>query len=216
MLGCLKNIGCLVLVGALGLGAYITQHRWRPLVTPAGRDAVAELPWAPLTAQGADRARAAVTRLTRADGPVYVNIAPADFAALLLDSLVQGIASGERPTEVALRDDRIVLRSEIRVSDVGPELVALIGGVADRRAPLLIGGRLVVDRPGLGELVVDELVIDAVSVPGPAVPRLTRALAQRLRRAGLRDDALGFALPGPIADLRVRGGMITLYKAVPE
>jgi len=73
-----------------------------------------------------------------------------------------------------------------------------------------------VDRPGIGELVVDEIIVDAVSIPGPAIPRVTKALATRLKRSGLRDDALGFALPGQIGDLRVKGGMITLYKSVPE
>jgi len=216
MFGCLRQVGCLVMLVALGAGVYLTQHRWLPLVTPAGRDVVAELPWTPLSSEGAARARAAVTRLGRVDGPVFANVAPADFASLLLDSLVQGITAGERVAEVVTRDDRILLRAEVRVSDFGPENLPLIGGVADRKALVLLGGRLRVDRPGLGEWIIDEIIIDAVTVPGPAVPRLTRVLAAQLRRAGLRDDALGFSLPGQIGDLRVRGDMITLYKADPE
>ncbi len=216
MSGCLRQIGCLVVLCVLALGASVTRHRWLPLVTPAGRDVVAELPWTPLSREGAARARHAVDGLSRQNGPVFANVAPADLASFLLDSLVRGITTGDRVAEVATRDDRILIRTEVRVSDFGPEFLSTIGGVAGRRAGLMLGGRLRVDRPGIGELVIDEIIVDAVSIPGPAIPRVTRALAVRLKRSGLRDDALGFALPGQIGDLRVKGGMITLYKSDPE
>jgi hypothetical protein len=216
MFGCLKRVvGFVFLLAMLG-GLYVTRHRWVPLVTPAGRDVIAELDWQPLTTEGAARARRIVTQLERPDGAVFANLAVADLASFLLDSLVQGISDGTRTAQAVVRDDRILLRTQVKVSDFGPEYLPLIGGVADRSAMLTIGGRLRVDRPGLGEWIVDELIIDAVAIPGPAVPRLTRVIATRLRRAGTRDDALGFSLPGHIGDVRVRPGTITLYKAVVE
>jgi hypothetical protein len=216
MFGCLKQLGCLVLLLVFAAGVFVTRHRWLPHVTPAGRDAVAEQAWTPLTPEGAARARTIVERLSRADGPVFANVAAADLAALLLDSLVSGIKTGSRPTEAVVRDDRLLLRTEVRIADLGAEHIPLLGGVADRRATIVIGGRLRVDRPGLGEWIVDEIIVDAVTIPGPVVPRLARVIATRLQRAGTRDDALGFALPGQIGDLRVRPTGITLYKSVPE
>ncbi len=216
MSGCLRQLGGLVVLATLMLGAYVTRHRWLPLVTPAGQVTVAEAAWVPLSTEGAARARRAVAGLSRQNGPVFTNVAPADLASFLLDSLVRGITTGDRVAEVTTRDDRILIRTEVRVSDFGPEFLSVLGGVAERRASLTLGGRLRVERPGIGELVLDEIIVDAVSIPGPAIPRVTRALATRLRRAGLRDDALGFALPGQIGDLRVKGNMITLYKSDPE
>lgn len=216
MLGCLRRVFLFFLLLAMVGGLYVTRHRWIPLVTPAGRDVIAELDWQPLTAEGAARARRTVAQLESPDGAVFANLPVADLAAFLLDSLVQGISDGSRTAEAAVRDDRIMIRTQVKVSDFGPEHLSLIGGVADRSAMLTIGGRLRVDRPGLGELIVDELIVDAVAIPGPAVPRLTRVIATRLRRAGTRDDALGFSLPGHIGDVRVRPSTITLYKAVVE
>jgi hypothetical protein len=216
MFGCLRRVFGFVFLLAMVGGLYVTRHRWVPLVTPAGRDAIAELDWKPLTLDGAVRARRAVARLENPDGVVFANVDVADFASFLLDSLVQGIRDGTRPAEAAVRDDRILLRTQVRVGDFGPENLPLLGGVANRSATLIIGGRLRVDRPGLGEWIVDELILDAVSIPGPAVPRLTQVIATRLQRAGTRDDALGFSLPGQIGDVRVRPGTITLYKAVVE
>jgi hypothetical protein len=78
---------------------------------------------------------------------------------------------------------------------------------------MVMGGTLMVQRPGLGEWVVKEIMVDAIDVPGPAISKITQAFARRLRRAGTRSESLGFALPARVADLRVRNDSVTLYKA---
>jgi hypothetical protein len=192
---------------------YLTRHRWLPFITPGGRDVVAELKWKPLTTDGAQRTRRAIARLESYDGPVFTNVTAADFASFLLDSTVPGITDGTRVTQAAVMNDRILLRTNLRVADLGAENVPLLGGVASKTVTMVMGGTLTVQRPGLGEWVVKEIMVDAIDVPGPAISRITQAFAKRLRRAGTRSESLGFALPTRVADLRVRNDSVTLYKA---
>jgi hypothetical protein len=85
--------------------------------------------------------------------------------------------------------------------------------VADKTATVIIGGTLSIGRPGYAEWRVRTIRVDAIAVPGPMLSRVTRALARRLERTGTRDDAIEFALPAEVADLRVNDTTITLYKA---
>ena len=209
----LRRVGCLVLLVLLAGGVYLTRHRWLPFVTPGGRDVIAELKWKPLTVDGAQRTRRAIARLESYDGPVFANVTAADFASFLLDSTVPGITDGRRVTQAAVMNDRILLRTNLRVADLGAENVPLLGGVANKTVTMVMGGTLIVQRPGLGEWVVKEIMVDAIDVPGPAISRITQAFAKRLRRAGTRSESLGFALPARVADLRVRNDSVTLYKA---
>lgn len=213
MAGCLRRVGCAVILVFLVGGVYLTRHRWLPFVTPGGRDVIAELHWKPLSPDGAARARRAIARLDSYDGPVFANVTAADFASFLLDSAVQGITDGTRVAEAAVRNDRILLRTKLRVGDLGAETVPLLGGVADKTVTMVMGGTLIVQRPGLGEWVVKEIMVDAIDVPRPAISRVTQAFARRLRRAGTRSESLGFALPARVADLRVRNDTVTMYKA---
>ena len=212
-MGCLRRIGCAVILVMLAGGVYLTRHRWMPFVTPGGRDVVAALQWKPLSTDGAQRARRAIARLDSYDGPVFSNVTAADFASFLLDSAVPGITDGTRVTDAAVHDDRILLRTKLRVADLGAETVPLLGGVGDKTVTMIMGGTLVVQRPGLGEWVIKEIMVDAIEVPSPAIPRIAQAFARRLRRAGTRNESLAFALPSRVADLRVRNDTVTLYKA---
>lgn len=212
-MGCLRRIGCLVLLALFAGGVFLSRHRWLPFVTPGGRDVIAELKWKPLTADGAQRTRRAIARLESYDGPVFTNVTAADFASFLLDSTVAGSTDGTRVTQAAVMNDRILLRTKLRVADLGAENLPLLGGVANKTVTMVMGGTLMVQRAGLGEWVVKEIMIDAIDVPGPAIPRITQAFAKRLRRAGTRSESLGFALPPRVADVRVRLDSVTLYKA---
>jgi hypothetical protein len=46
------------------------------------------------------------------------------------------------------------------------------------------------------------------------IPRLIRNAAQGTRPEGIADDALPLQIPPYIADVRVKNGKVTLYKAV--
>ncbi len=88
---------------------------------------------------------------TEADGQVFVNVSAEDLASYLLDSTSMGFGDGARPAEAAIRDDRFLLRTKLRVADLGLDDVPFLGRVAATTATVVIGGTLSVERPGLGE-----------------------------------------------------------------
>jgi hypothetical protein len=182
-----------------------------PHVLP-GRGADVSLEWKPISADAAARARRAIVTLDQPTGPVFANLSPDEFAAFILDTTARGTTDLPRPVEAAVQGDRFLLRTTLRLTDIGMENVPFLGGV-DKTATVVVGGNLLVERPGLGEWRVRTIRVDAIEVPGPMLTRVTRALARRMQRAGTRDDAFGFALPSQVADLRIDNGKITLYKA---
>lgn len=202
-----------MLLAALVGGAYLARYRWLPLFTHRVHDPVAAVKWKPLTAAGAARARASIARLDPFDGPVFANLSAADFASYVLDSAVVGATNGTRHAEAGADTGRIYLRMRVRVAELGADNVPFLGGVADKSVTMVLGGALLVQRPGYGEWLVQRLTVDGVEIPAPVVARVTRAFGERLHRAGTRDASLGFALPPRVADVRVTGDGVTLYKA---
>jgi hypothetical protein len=193
--------------------AYITRHKWVPLVLPGRGDDVASLKWKPISSDAAARARRAMVRLDQPTGPVFANLTPEEFASFLLDSAASILANPPRPVEAAVQRDKFLLRTTLRIADLGVENAPFLGGVAEKTATVVIGGTLSVERAGLGEWRVKSIRVDAIEVPGPMLARVTRTLARRMQRAGTRDDAFGFSLPAQVADLRLDNDKITLYKA---
>jgi hypothetical protein len=211
MFGCLRRVGCLALFLLVAGAAYFTRHRWMPHVLPGRGEDVASFTWKPITADGAARVRRVMVRLNEPTGPVFANVSPEDLASFILDSAANTTET-PRPVEAAVQGDKFLLRTTVRVADLGVENVPFIGG-ADKTATVIVGGTLSVERPGLGEWRVTTVRVDAIDVPGPILARVTRALARHLQRAGTRDDSFAFALPAQVADLRIDNGKITLYKA---
>lgn len=212
MFGCLRRVGCLALFVLVAGAAYITRHRWMPLVLPGRGEDLAAQSWKPISADGAARARRAMVRLNEPTGPVFANLSPEELASFILDSAAR-LTDPPRPVEAAVQRDKFLLRTTVRVADLGVENVPFLGGVADKTVTVIVGGTLSVERPGMGEWRVKTIRVDAIDVPGPMLARVTRTLARGMRRAGTRDDAFGFGLPAQVADLRVDNGKITLYKA---
>jgi hypothetical protein len=213
MFGCLRRVGCLALFILVAGAAYITRHRWIPLVLPGRGVDAASLTWKPINPDAAARARRVITRLDQPTGPVFANLSADEFASLILDSAARAVTDPARPVEAAVRGDKFLLRTTVRVSDLGLDNVPFIGGVANKTATVIVGGTLMVERPGRGEWRVKTIQVDAIEVPGPMLGRVTRTLAKQMERGGTRDDAFGFALPVQVADLRVDKDKITLYKA---
>ena len=88
-MGCFRTIGCaVVLVAALAAAWFFRDDLLRLLDRPETAAVVpAEPEWAPLTTEGAARARAVVARLERRSGRVYENVEPADLSALVFEEL---------------------------------------------------------------------------------------------------------------------------------
>ena len=214
MTGCFVRLGCLgALVLALVVG-WLTKDRWLPRVTGHRPAAVATAPaWVPVSDAGAERMRDAFQRLNSTRGPVFVTVTPDEVASYVFRMLLKEPKA--RADSVSARGfgDRVSIRANLQlsalkeVSSLGP-LAALVG---DRQRVELTGTLHVVKR-GLAEFKVYELKIGDLSVPHALIPRVIRQLMAEPRPAGVAEDAVPFAIPNDMGDIRVVNGKIILYK----
>lgn len=220
MLGCLmRGAVAVVLVAACAVG-WFTRDVWVPRVrarlgsTPA---VTASALWTRVTPAGAAKVRAALQGLRSPNGPVYLNVDPADLAAFALDSALLAISSSDaRRVEAMARDDRLYLRTTVRVSDLGDaKALGPLVGVLEGPQELEIRGRLEVIKPGLAQFRVDQVRLRDITIPSAAIAKIIARLQLPKRDPALAADALPVQLPREVADVRVGKGRITLYKSLP-
>lgn len=214
MKGCLKKLGCLVVLLALvAAGAWYWYYGRK--AARAGSSAIANSSaWQPLTPGGAQRAKAGLIRLQSPRGPQSFTVAPGDLAAYIVQELSRTLPSTADSIEAAAINDRLCVRAVIRVSDLGDKgqlgpLAMLLGD----RERLQLCGTLRIIRPGSAELQVKELRIGNFNVPQPLIPRLVRQISRGTRPEGLSDDGLPLRTPDYVGDVKVENGQITVYKA---
>ncbi|MFI5311351.1 MAG: hypothetical protein ACHQQ3_08975 [Gemmatimonadales bacterium] len=219
MFSCLGRLGCLVIALALAAVAWFTHDAWLPKVRArlgAAPPPAVEAKWEPLTAEGAARARSAFEKLSEKNGPVYLNLAAGDFAAFVLDSVLRGVSDGVTNGEALARDDRLYLRAQVNVADLGgANALGPLSGVVSGRQALTLRGTLDLVKPGRAEFRVDEISVGDLKLPAAVIPRLTGRLAMKERDKTTAPEAIPFHVSRTLGDLRVGKGRVTLYKNVP-
>jgi hypothetical protein len=221
MFGCRRRIGCLVILVAVVLAAWYWRGSWYPKVRarlhlPRSAPALATARWEPLTPAGAARARVAYDRLHEQNGPVYVNVAPADIAALALDSVVRRLSPSATNLEAMARDDRLYLRAQVSVADLGgATILGPLATMLEGTQELTIGGRLEVLKPGHAQFHVQDIHVKELSLPAAIIPKLLERLNARAGDTTIAPDAIPVGVPRELADVRVGKGRVTLYKSVP-
>ena len=224
MFGCLGRLGCLIAGLALIAAAWFTRDIWEPKVRAgvgavmhsAPAATVVASTWEPLTNAGAARGRSALASLSQQNGPVYVNISPADLASFALDSVMHGITGRATGVQAMARDDRIYLRGETTVGELGgTNSLGPLSAMFSGKQQLTVRGRLEVLKPGLGQFRVDEIEIGEVKRPGALIPQLIGRYDTSKRDALVASNAIAVPLPHDLADIRVGKGRVTLYKSVP-
>ena len=221
MFGCLRSLGCLVLLAIVAVAAWVFRDRWTPLLNRGGSARpVATAPatagaWEPLTAQGAARAREAINRLGSRSGPVFASLRPGDLSAYILQEVSRQLPPSARNAEAAVIDDKLFVRATVRLSEFGgTKALGPLASVLGDREPVQFGGTLDIVRPGLAQYRVQALRIRDLSIPRAMIPRLIRNIERGPHPEGVADDALPLEVPPYIGDVRVKNGKITLYKAV--
>lgn len=214
-MGCLKKLGCLVVLVLLAIVAWLTRDTWlsalRREPSAAGRELGST--WQPLTPDGARRAQAALQRLSSSGGAEYVTVAPGDLAAYIFQELSHSLPSSADSIEAAAIGDRLYVRAVLPTKDLGGTgglgpLSALLGD----RERVQMGGMIRIIEPGLGELQVKEFKIRELTLPRALIPRLIREMARGERPPELSPDGLPLKTPEYIGDVRVANGQVTLYK----
>jgi hypothetical protein len=223
MFGCLRSLGCLVLLGVAAVAAWLYRDRWMPLLHRGPTPSTAEAPasagtaggWQPVSSTGASRAREAIGRLGSRSGPVFVTLSASDVAAYIYDELKKQLPASAESVQTSAAGDQLFVRASVRPSDFGD--IGMLGPLASMlrdREPVEFGGTLDVVQPGLGEYHVKSLRIRELSVPQAMIPRIIQNASRGSRPPRIAADALPLQIPPYIADVRVKNGKVTLYKAV--
>jgi hypothetical protein len=221
MFGCLRRLGCLVIV-LVGVLAYFTRGTWRPLLerTP-GRDgeatatAAAPPTWQPLDQPSAERGERAVRALAARRGPVYVSLRAGELGSYAFLSLSESLPAALRDAETAVIGDRVYVRALVSPADLPGLGAGALGGLLPRRDTLRLGGTFDVVRPGLAQFRVRDVQIGRVPVPAALVPRVVARVRRGAVPAGVAADAFPIPVPDYIGDVRIARGRVTLYKATP-
>ena len=218
-MGCLRKLGCLVVLVLLAVAAWYTRAHWLPFVR--GERNVATAPsaegvWEPLTPAGAERARKAIDGLAAKSGPVFTNLRPGDVASYVFVALRRELPPSAENVAATVIGDRMYVRADVKLTDVGG--AAVLGPLASflgDRETMMFGGTFEVIRPGLAQFHVKELKLRELSIPQRMIPKLVQRIGRGSRPPGVAADALPLLVPEQIGDVRVARGRVTLYKNVP-
>lgn len=219
-MGCLRGLGCLVLIVVVAAAAWFFRADWLPLLHRGGTasavvDSSSTVVWQPVTPDGARRAKAVVAKLGARSGPVFTNLPPGDLTAYVLSELSKQLPPSAHDIEAAVIDRQLWVRAQVRLADFGgPGELGPLGKLFGDAEPVVFGGTLGIVNPGLAVYRVKELRIRDLSVPSAMIPKLLRRAEHGSRPPGLADDALPMLVPEYIADVRIQNGRITLYKTI--
>ena len=217
MYGCIGRIAVLCGVLLLGVVAYLTRDRWEPQLMSrlSGRRA-SSVAWEPVTPEGATRTRAALDTLARPTGAAFVNVAPADVVAYALNPVLLHLAPADRDAagpaaraEVGL----LLLRGNIRMADLGgAAALGPLAGVLEGPQRIEVRGSVEVPAPGRAYFVVSRISIGDLVIPAAALGAIVQQIAPRRDRTQ-SETAVALTLPASVADVRIRPGRVTLYRA---
>ena len=220
MFGCLRRIGCLVVLCVAALGAYLTRDRWMPLINknrPQSRPTTtaAGPTWEPVSDEAASRARRTVESLGKRSGPVFVNLPPGDVASYFYIALAEQLPPSADSIEATTIANRMYVRAVISLDDSkAADALGPLAGMVGRRERIQLGGTFAIIRPGLAQFLVEDVRLGELPIPRGAIPKVLRQIRRGTRPEGVVENGLPFVVPTYIADARVADGKVTLYKTV--
>lgn len=214
-MGCLKNVlagvGCLVILLAVAVAGFFYRDRLAHLYRkvrgiPDKPPVVYVLP----IAGGAAHAETALRSLARRGGPEYVDVAPAELAALIDRQLARAPRRVFDSVAVALEegDQRVLVKGSLDVSELPQRLLGPLAEGLGRHEPVVAGGRLSAGPDGRLRWAVDQLVIREFPFPRSVIPAIIRSLGV----SDARDAAVPIPLPAPVGDVRVSESGVRLFR----
>jgi hypothetical protein len=216
MFGCLRRVGCLVVVALLVAAYFARAYWWEPVrgmvgigAPVAAADTIAR--WEPVTPAGSERGEKQVRALAAPRGPAYVTLHAGDLASYAFLSLANTLPPSARDAEATVLGDRVYIRAVVALRDFASALGAMGGMFADRDT-LRLGGTFEVLEPGRAAFHVRDVQLGNFPVPSAMIPALVRRVRRGVARPDLPADALEVPIPDYIGDVRVARGRITLYK----
>jgi hypothetical protein len=220
MFGCLRRIGCLVVLCIAVVAAYFMRDRWTPLINknlPGARTTTAAPgpTWEPVSDEAAARARRAVESLGRRSGPVFVNLPPGDVASYFYIALSEQLPPSADSIEATTIANRMYVRAVISLDDFkAADALGPLAGMVGRRERIQLGGTFAIIRPGLAQFLVEDVRLGELPIPRGAIPKVLRQIRRGTRPDGVAENGLPFVVPTYLGDARVADGKVTLYKTV--
>lgn len=216
MFGCLRRLGCLVIIIA-GLGAwYFYTHLKSNDRDPASRaGAASRMVWEPLTPAAGERGKRAVESLSVQAGPVFANMTAVEAASYIFLAATRQLPASATHIQASGLNDRLRVRAEVSLKDLGgAAALGPLASIIGDRDTVQLGGRIHVLSPGWGEFIVEEMKFGQASIPRLLIPRLIGTF-RKGNTTGLSDRGLPMVIPPYISDVRIENGKVTLYKSVP-
>jgi len=214
MFGCLRRLGCLIVLIVVGVAAWLLRDRWEPVVF--GEKSTRSATWEPVTVDGGRKAGATLESLGGTSGPVFANLSAAQLAGLFLAGGSGTFPSSVQGAEATVVGEQVHLRATVALDDIkGLDILGPFGDFVNKREKFELGGTLNIVSPGLAELRVESAQIGELPIPKAAIPKLLDRLARGGREAGVAPNGIAFKVPTYIGDVRVKSGKITVYKSVP-
>lgn len=214
MFGCIRRLGCLVLL-ALIAGVWYWYARVEPSrttkTTSSGSVAGS---WEPLSGPNAMRGERAVTSLGQRSGPVFANLTGSEAASYIFLAASKGqLPPSAQSISSAIIGDRLYVRATLALNELGAKKVlGPLAGMLSERDSVQLGGTMKVIRPGLGQFLVEDVKLGALKVPSPLVPALVAEMRRGVVPQGVAQNGFSMPLPDYISDIRISNGRITVYK----
>lgn len=216
MFGCIRKLGCLVLLLLIGGGVYLYMHK-NDGASDSSSAPVARRPvWEPITPLNAERGKREVESLRDSRGPVFANLTGAEAASFIFLAVAHQMPKGAENASASVQNNELVVRAAVRLSDFGvKKVLGPLAGILGERDTLLLGGHINIIQPGLGEFRVTRLKIGSLTIPSPLIPRILNEIRKGERPVGVSANALPMPMPEYISDVRIANGRITVYKNAP-
>lgn len=214
-MGCIRRLGCLVMLALLAVAGWLTRDQWLPRLTgrSAAKETAALSTWQPLSPEAGARGKKKIDELSSPSGPVFSNLTASEVASYVFQTVARTIPASADSAEAAVIGDALYVRAVLPVRDIaGTGVLGPLGGLLNDRERLSLGGSFRVIRPGLSEFQVREIKLRDFKVPTGAIPRLVQQISRGNRPEGVAPNALAVTTPRSLADVRIANGRVTLYK----
>lgn len=213
MSGCLRSIGCLVVLAVLAAVGWFTRDMWLPRVTGARPEPALE--WQRVTPGQRTRAERAVESLSSKSGPVFTNLTASEASALVLGPLQERAPGRIERGEAAIVGRSLVVRATVDVSQLdGLDILGPLAAAIGTHPRVALTGDVDVIGPGMAEYRVQDAKVGDVHLPQNLIPQLVSKVGGRDRPANAARDAIVFPIPLYVGDVRIGKGHVTLYKSV--
>lgn len=214
MFGCIRKLGCLVMLLLIGGGIYLYmgQRDGRTAGSPTSSAPRRPL-WEPITVLNAERGRREVESLRDARGSVFANLSGGEAASYIFLSAARQLPPGAEKAQASVQNNELLVRAEVPLAEFGAKkILGPLAGLLGDKDTLLLGGHINIVQPGLGEFQVTRLKIGKLVVPPQLIPRILNEIRKGDRPVGIRPNAIPMPVPEYVSDVRIVNGRITVYK----